>query len=132
RADEGLFHLHLLVEHHADEQRERVGVQQLVGLFVVRPHNWHQVLPLFCTNWYPNLPFTHRWPEVTLWSSGDVTLTTELSCTCSSSMQPTPQYAHTVSVTVCLLSSHVPACRMSYSLLNISAPVGQTPMQLPQ
>lgn len=37
-----------------------------------------------------------------------------------------------VSVTVCLDSSQVPACRMSYSDLNISAPVGHTPMQLPQ
>ena len=47
-------------------------------------------------------------------------------------MQPTPQYGQIVSVTVCFDSSHVPACRMSYSDLNISAPVGQTPMQLPQ
>src|SRR6059036_929299 len=47
-------------------------------------------------------------------------------------MQPTPQYGHTVSVTVCRDSSHVPAARMSCSLLNISAPVGHTPMQLPQ
>jgi hypothetical protein len=34
-----------------------------------------------------------------------------------------------VVVTVCLDSSQEPACRMSYSLLNISAPVGHTPMQ---
>ena len=33
---------------------------------------------------------------------------------------------------VCADSSQVPAARMSCSLLNISAPVGQTPMQLPQ
>jgi len=37
-----------------------------------------------------------------------------------------------VFVTVCRSSSHVPAIRMSCSLVNISAPVGQTPMQLPQ
>ena len=47
-------------------------------------------------------------------------------------MQPTPQYGQIVSVTVWALSSHVPAARMSCSDLNISAPVGQTPMQLPQ
>ena len=46
--------------------------------------------------------------------------------------QPTPQYGQIVSVTVWADSSQVPASRMSYSDLNISAPVGQTPMQLPQ
>ena len=35
-------------------------------------------------------------------------------------------------VTVCPLSSQVPARRMSYSLAGISAPVGHTPMQFPQ
>ena len=33
---------------------------------------------------------------------------------------------------VCRDSSHCPALRSSYSLRNIKAPVGQTPMQLPQ
>jgi hypothetical protein len=37
-----------------------------------------------------------------------------------------------VVVTACLDSSQEPAYRMSYSLLNISAPVEHTPMQLPQ
>jgi hypothetical protein len=37
-----------------------------------------------------------------------------------------------VSVLVCLDASHVPAWRISYSLENMSAPVGHTPMQLPQ
>src|SRR4029077_17336126 len=80
----------------------------------------------------PKRPFTQRCPAVTLWSRGDVTLTIELSCTCSSSMQPTPQYGQTVAVTLWRDSSQVPAARMSCSLLNISAPVGHTPMQLPQ
>jgi len=47
-------------------------------------------------------------------------------------LHPTPQYGQMVVVTVCRDSSQVPAWRMSCSLLNISAPVGQTPMQLPQ
>ena len=37
-----------------------------------------------------------------------------------------------VEVTVWPDSSQVPAARMSNSLLNIRAPVGHTPMQLPQ
>ena len=37
-----------------------------------------------------------------------------------------------VSVVRCRASSQVPALRMSCSLLNMSAPVGHTPMQLPQ
>src|SRR5699024_9410885 len=55
-----------------------------------------------------------------------------LSCTCSSRLQPTPQNVHTVCVTDCLDSSQVPSLRMSYSVLNDSAPVGQTSTQLPQ
>src|SRR5829696_207642 len=74
----------------------------------------------------------HRWPSVTLESVGDVTLTIWLSWTCRSRAQPTPQYGQIVDVVVCADSSQVPASRMSRSLLNISAPVGQTPMQLPQ
>ena len=65
-------------------------------------------------------------------SAGERTLTIRLSWTCSWSVQPTPQYGQIVSVTVCADSSQVPACRSSYSELNISAPVGQTLMQLPQ
>src|SRR5258707_12379027 len=55
-----------------------------------------------------------------------------LSCTCSSRLQPTPQYGQIVVVTVCRDSSHSPDCRSLYSLAGMSAPVGQTPMQLPQ
>src|SRR5581483_7505868 len=84
------------------------------------------------TNSKPKRPFTHRLPRVTSWSSGDVTLTISPSCTCSSRLQPTPQYAQTVVTTRCLLSSHVPAWRMSYSRFDMSAPVGHTAMQLPQ
>jgi hypothetical protein len=36
-----------------------------------------------------------------------------------------------VVMTVCRDWSREPACRMWYSLENISAPVGHTPMQLP-
>src|SRR5882757_8132971 len=74
----------------------------------------------------------HRCPCVTDTSIGDVTFTMRLSCTCSVSVQPTPQYEQIVSVCVCLVSSQVPAFRMSCSLLNINAPVGHTPMQFPQ
>src|SRR5687768_4119607 len=86
----------------------------------------------FWTNCHPNRPLMHRCPLVTSWSIGDMTRTMLLSCTCSSSVQPTPQYGQMVSVTVCFDSSHVPSWRMSYSDLNMSAPVGHTPMQLPQ
>ena len=61
-----------------------------------------------------------------------MTFTIALSWTCSDSVQPTPQYGQIVSVTVCASGAQVPASRMSNSDLNISAPVGQTPMQLPQ
>ena len=37
-----------------------------------------------------------------------------------------------VDVTLCFDSSQVPSCRILCSLLNMSAPVGHTPMQLPQ
>ena len=47
-------------------------------------------------------------------------------------MQPTPQYGQMVSTTVWADSSQVPASRISNSERNISAPVGQTLMQLPQ
>src|SRR5579871_2860377 len=63
---------------------------------------------------------------------GEVTLTISLSCSCSTRLQPTPQYPQIVVVWVCRLSSQVPAPRWSYSLLNMSAPVGHTAMQLPQ
>jgi hypothetical protein len=81
---------------------------------------------------YPNRPFTHRWPSVTEWSWGEVTLTIRLSCTCSSRLQPTPQYEQIVVVTVCRSGSHISASRSSCSERNMSAPVGHTPMQLPQ
>src|SRR5262249_28858450 len=54
----------------------------------------------FCTNCQPNRPLMQRCPLVTSWSSGDVTRTIALSCTRSSSVQPTPQYGQIVSVTV--------------------------------
>src|SRR5436305_9129781 len=74
----------------------------------------------------------HKWPPVTDESLGEVTRTISLSCTRSVSVHPTPQYGQIVSVTVCFDSSHFPLSRRSCSLLNISAPVGQTPTQLPQ
>src|SRR5262245_31428462 len=74
----------------------------------------------------------HRWPCVTLTSIGEVTFTIWLSCVCSVSVQPTPQYGQIVLVLFWRAGSHVPAARMSCSDLNASAPVGHTPMQLPQ
>src|SRR5947209_17883554 len=73
-----------------------------------------------------------RLPSVTSWSCGEVTLTISLSCTCSSRLQPTPQYGQTVVTTFSFSGSQVPATRLSYSAFDISAPVGQTAMQLPQ
>ena len=43
-------------------------------------------------------------------SSGDVTLMICWSCTCTVSVQPTPQYGQIVSVTVCVPARHCPAC----------------------
>src|SRR5438093_10775779 len=86
----------------------------------------------FWTNSKPNRPLMQRWPCVTLTSSGDVTFTMRLSWVWRVNVQPTPQYAQMVSVFFWFDSSQVPAWRMSYSVLNISAPVGQTPMQFPQ
>jgi hypothetical protein len=88
--------------------------------------------PRFWTNWKPTRPLMQRWPSVTDESSGESTLTIVLSWTWRLSAQPTPHYGQIVSVTVWALSSQVPVARMSNSDLNISAPVGQTPMQLPQ
>src|SRR6266576_4795558 len=73
-----------------------------------------------------------RLPSVTSWSCGDVTFTISLSCTCSSRLQPTPQYGHTVVTTFSFSASHVPSTLLSYSAFDISAPVGHTAMQLPQ
>ena len=73
-----------------------------------------------------------RWPSVTDESLGEVTLTIRSSWTWRLTAQPTPQYGQIVSVTAWADSSQVPASRMSNSDLNMSAPVGQTPMQLPQ
>src|SRR5258707_15876122 len=73
-----------------------------------------------------------RWPSVTVESIGDVTFTIALSWTCRSTAQPTPQYGQIVEVTDWADSFHVPSARMSHSDLNINAPVGQPPMQLPQ
>ena len=84
------------------------------------------------TNSNPKRPFTHRCPLVTDDSMGEVTFTIRLSWTWSDSVQPTPQYGQMVSVTVCSSGCHVSAARMSCSERNIRAPVGHTPMQLPQ
>src|SRR5690348_18338179 len=73
-----------------------------------------------------------RFPCVTEWPSGELTVTIWPSWACTVSSQPTPQYGQIVSVCVCFDSFQVPAARMSYSLLAINAPVGQTPMQFPQ
>src|SRR3954465_1380768 len=73
-----------------------------------------------------------RLPRVMSWSSGELTLTISLSCTCSVRLQPTPQYGQIVSACVWLDSSQLPSSRSSCSEANISAPVGQTAMQLPQ
>src|SRR5260370_182777 len=73
-----------------------------------------------------------RLPWVTSWSSGELTRTILPSCSWIVRLQPTPQYGQTVSVCDCRDSSHLPAWRMSNSLLNISAPVGHPPMHLPQ
>ena len=43
------------------------------------------------TNSHPNRPLMHRWPRVTSWSSGEVTLTIFSSWTWTVSVQPTPQ-----------------------------------------
>src|SRR5262245_22179641 len=67
-----------------------------------------------------------------LWSSGEVTRTMRPSWACTVRLQPTPQYPQIVSTLVWRDSSQAPACRISYSDLNISAPVGHTPIQLPQ
>lgn len=44
-----------------------------------------------CTYSNPKRPFTHRFPWVTSLSKGDDTFTMRLSCTCTVSVQPTPQ-----------------------------------------
>ncbi len=85
-----------------------------------------------CTNWNPKRPLMQRWPSVIEESSGEVTFTTELSWTWRVRVQPTPQYGQIVSVSACAASFQVPAARISCSERNIRAPVGQTPMQLPQ
>ncbi len=80
----------------------------------------------------PKRPLMQRCPSVTDESVGEVTLTIRSSWTWRVSVQPTPQYGQIVSVRVWAASSQVPAARISCSERNISAPVGQTPMQLPQ
>uniref|UniRef100_A0A6J7Q5X8 Unannotated protein n=1 Tax=freshwater metagenome TaxID=449393 RepID=A0A6J7Q5X8_9ZZZZ len=67
-----------------------------------------------------------------LWSFGEVTFTMRLSCTCSVRLHPTPQYGHTVVVSLWRDTSHVPSARMSNSVDGIKAPVGHTAMQFPQ
>ena len=56
----------------------------------------------------PNRPLMQRLPAVMALSSGDVALTISPSCTCSVSVQPTPQYGQIVSVVVWRDSSHAP------------------------
>src|SRR6185369_2648400 len=86
----------------------------------------------FWTCWKPNRPLMHRCPCVTEWSDGLETLTICPCCTCSSRLQPTPQNEQIVVVTVSCSGSHCPASRSSCSRTDLSAPVGHTPMQLPQ
>ena len=38
-----LLHLHLLIEHHADEERERISLEELVGRGVLRPDDRHDL-----------------------------------------------------------------------------------------
>src|SRR2546428_7185083 len=92
----------------------------------------HLGLHQSCTYRQPKRPLMQRLPRVTECSRGDVTLTISLSWTCKRSVHPTPQYPQMVSTRVCLPSSQVPACRRSYSPLNIRAAVGQAAVQLPQ
>lgn len=73
-----------------------------------------------------------RLPWVTGLPCGEVTLTISVSCTWSVTLQPTPQYAQMVVVSVRACSSQVSAARISNSVLKESAPVGHTSMQLPQ
>src|SRR5206468_656340 len=105
-----------------DDRRHVLPVEHLVAGHYFR----------FCTNWKPKRPLTQRLPRVTSWSSGEVTLTISSSCTCSVRLQPTPQYGQTVSTWDCSSSCQSPVRRSSNSLVNMSAPVGQTAMQLPQ
>jgi FdhD/NarQ family len=69
------------------------------------------------TNSKPNRPFTRRWPWLTSWSKGEVTFTIRLSCTCSSRLQPTPQYGQMVVVTVGLDPSLAACCLPRYVAL---------------
>ena len=41
RSAEGVFHADLLVEHHADQKRQRVAVEEPVRLLVLSPRDWH-------------------------------------------------------------------------------------------
>lgn len=47
--------------------------------------------PRLCTKSKPKRPLMHRWPFVTVDSSGEVTFRIEPSCTCSVRAHPTPQ-----------------------------------------
>ena len=55
----------------------------------------------WATKRQPNRPLMHRLPAVIALSSGEVAFTISPSCTCSVSVQPTPQYGQMVSVVVC-------------------------------
>src|SRR5205807_751341 len=54
---EGLLHLHLLVEDHPDQQRERIGLEQLVGGLVLRPDDGHGSRELW--PWWRSTASTH-------------------------------------------------------------------------
>ena len=87
----------------------------------------------FCTNWKPNRPLTQRLPLVTSWSSGEVTLTIVVVLDVQRQIAADAAVgADRVASASGADSSQVPAARWSCSLLNMSAPVGQTAMQLPQ
>lgn len=66
------------------------------------------------------------------WPEGEVTLTICPCCTWSSRLQPTPQNEQIVVVTVSCSGSYSSASSSSCSRTDLSAPVGHTPMQLPQ
>ena len=113
------------VDDELDQREDRDACEQ-------QGHSRGEPLGSTWTNSNPKRPFTHRCPLVTDDSMGEVTFTIRLSWTWSDRVQPTPQYGQIVSVTVCASGAHVSASRISCSERNMRAPVGHTPMQLPQ
>src|SRR5438105_4103502 len=71
--------------------------------------------PSTWTKRQPKRPFTHRLPSVIELSCGELAFTIRPSCTCSRSVQPTPQNGQIVSVIVCSGSFQRPSARRSNS-----------------